>query len=96
MEVIITNVYLSKHAIKDIRKLPNHILKQFEYWVKSIEKEGIESIQRIKGYRDHPLIGDRLGQRSSSLSRSWRVIYLLDERSNSVTVSVLEVNKHDY
>ena len=53
-------------------------------------------MQKIKGYRDHSLKGNRPGQRSSSLSRRWRVIYTTDELLNLITVEVLEVNHHDY
>ena len=91
-----TIVCLSKQAQKDIRKIPKHILFQFDLWVETIETEGLKAIQRVKGYRDHALKGDRKGQRSSSLSRSWRVIYILDENINELTVDVLEVNHHEY
>lgn len=53
-------------------------------------------MQKVKGYRDHALKGDRKGQRSSSLSRSWRIIYILDGRTQQLIVEVLEVNHHEY
>jgi mRNA-degrading endonuclease YafQ of YafQ-DinJ toxin-antitoxin module len=53
-------------------------------------------MQKIKGHNDHSLVGNRKGQRSSYLSRSWRVIYTIDEKLNFINVEVLEVYHHDY
>ena len=53
-------------------------------------------MQKVKGYRDYALKGDRKGQQSSSLSRSWRVIYKLDDKAQKLVVEVLEVNHHEY
>lgn len=89
-------VFLCKQAQKDIRRLPKHILIQFDLWVEIIETDGIGAMQQVRGYRDHALIGNRKGQRSSSLSRSWRVIYRLDKETNQLIVKVLEVNHHEY
>lgn len=91
-----TIVVISKNAAKELKKIPKHILIQFDLWVEVIETDGFKAMQKIKGYRDHSLQGDRKGQRSSSLSRSWRVIYILDEKTNLLTVDVLEVNHHEY
>lgn len=68
---------------------------QFDLWVETIETEGYKTMQKKNSYRDHALVGNRNGQRSSYLSRSWRVIYRLEYKSNS-EVNVLEVNHHDY
>lgn len=91
-----TIVVLGKQAQKDIKKIPKHILLQFDLWVEIIETEGLQAMQRVKGYRDHALKGDRKGQRSSSLSRSWRVIYKLEQETQQLIVEVLEVNHHEY
>jgi addiction module RelE/StbE family toxin len=89
-------VRLSKRANKELKYVPRHILVQFDLWIEIIENEGIAAMQMINGYRDHELVGNRLGQRSSSLSRSWRVIYCLDTEAKLLIVEVLEVNHHDY
>ena len=89
-------VFLNRKASKDLKKVPRHILVLFDLWVEIIETEGFTSMQKIKGYRDHSLKGERKGQRSSSLSRSWRIIYCIDQNTNILTVEVLEVNHHDY
>lgn len=93
---MVSVVLISKNALKDLKKVPIHILIQFDLWVEIIELEGFKSMQMIKGYNDHALHGIRKGQRSSYLSRSWRVIYTLDESTNEINVEVLEVNHHDY
>ena len=91
-----STVTIAKHVQKDMKKIPRHILVQFDLWVEVIEMEGYKAMQKIKGYNDHALVGDRKGERSSYLSRSWRVIYTLDDKTNSINVEVLEVNHHDY
>ncbi len=91
-----TIVVLSKKANKDLKKIPKHILVNFDLWVEIIETDGLKAMQKIKGYRDHTLVGDRKKQRSSSLSRSLRVIYTLDKKTNQLIVDVLEVNHHEY
>jgi addiction module RelE/StbE family toxin len=89
-------VTITKHGQKDLKKIPRHILVQFDLWVEVIEVEGYKAMQKIKGYNDHALVGDRKGQRSSYLSRSWRVIYTLNDKINSINVEVLEIHHHDY
>ena len=89
-------VILSKRAEKCLRKIPRHILVQFDLWIEIIETDSFQSMQKIKSYRDHSLLGNRKGQRSSSLSRSWRVIYPLEEKTNQLIVEVLGVNHHEY
>lgn len=89
-------VIIAKRAQKDLKKIPHYILVQFDLWVEIIETEGFRSMQKLKGFKDHALLGDRKGQRSSYLSRSWRVIYILNDKTNTVLVEVLEVNHHDY
>ncbi len=88
-------VQISKNAKRDLKKVPRHIIVQFDLWIEIIETEGFKSMQQIKGYNDHPLTGNRKGQRSSYLSRSWRVIYTLDVNLQ-IIVEVLEVCNHDY
>jgi addiction module RelE/StbE family toxin len=89
-------VEITKKAEKDLKKLPKHIIIQFDVWVETIETDGYESMKKIKGYRDHALKGDKKGQRSTSLSKAYRVIYELRENKNVFIVEVQEVNKHEY
>ena len=68
-------VILSAFVEKRFGKLPGHIQKALRTWVELIESEGIWTMRKIPGYHDEPLKGDRQGQRSSRLSRGYRVIY---------------------
>ena len=65
-------------------------------WVKTVEIDGIRKTRSLPGYHDEPLKGDRKGQRSARLNRSYRVIYEETESGNVVLISVQEVNKHEY
>lgn len=89
-------VHISKLAQKQIRKLPRHIQGALEVWKDVIQTQGIRGIRIISGYNDEPLEGDRKGQRSSRLSRSYRVIYEELDSGEFNIILVLEVNKHDY
>ena len=89
-------VLISRNALKHLKKIPRHILIKFDLWVEIIETDGYEAMKMIKGFKDHALVGKRIGQRSCYLSRSWRVIYHLDHSTGSVQVEVLEVHNHDY
>jgi hypothetical protein len=45
-----------------------------------MEHEGLEAVQKVPGYRDAPLGGDRNGQRSIRLSRAYRAFYVIKKR----------------
>jgi addiction module RelE/StbE family toxin len=89
-------VLISKNAQKDLKKTPKYILVMFDLWVEIIETDGYLAMQMIPGYRDHSLKGKLQGFRSSSLNKSWRIIYLKNEITKVLTVEVLEINNHDY
>lgn len=83
-------------AKKQIKRLPFHIKIKLLEWAKAVERDGIRNVRQIKGYHDEPLIGDRAGQRSIRLSKSYRAIY--EEKGDGVInlIIIREVNKHDY
>ena len=91
-----TQVFISKFAEKQIKKLPKQISEALFIWVESSELTGIADIRNLKGYHDEPLKGDRKGQRSARLNRSYRVIYIENENKDLVLITVIEVNKHEY
>lgn len=81
---------------KKLRNLPEHIRIKLHSWVRLVERSGIKEARKVAGYHDEPLKGNRHGQRSVRLSRSYRAIYI-EENDDAITVIVvLEVNKHDY
>jgi len=91
-----TKVKLSHKAKKDLKRLPIHIIRKFDLWVDGVETKGIQSIMKVKGYHDEPLQGNRKGQRSIRLSRSYRAIYIDLGNNKYEIIEVIEVNKHDY
>lgn len=93
---MITKVVLSKLSIKQLKKLPRHIVENLASWVDDVENIGLLEVRKIPGYHDEPLHGDRRGQRSIRLSKAYRAIYILKEDNKIEFVSVEEVTKHDY
>lgn len=92
---LITNIEISKRAIKSLEKLPEFIAHKLTAWIKTVRRIGIENTRRISGYHDEPLNGKRFGQRSIRLNRSYRAIYIV-KKEEIEFVEILEVNKHDY
>jgi toxin HigB-1 len=92
---MIRRVTISRLAAKQLRKLPRHIVDNLMIWVAAVEHDGLESVRKIPGYHDEPLKGDRAGQQSIRLSRSYRAIYEIKE-DTARFVSVEEVSKHEY
>jgi len=66
-------------------------------WIFQVESIGINEVRKILGYHDEPLKGDRQGQRSVRLSRSYRAFYVeyketkKDEEKTINIVNVLEL-----
>lgn len=83
-----------KSVEKQLDRVPVAIARKFMLWVALLEESGIRETRKHKGFHDEPLKGDRRGQRSVRLNRAYRTIYV--ERTESIHVEVLEVNKHDY
>ena len=81
---------------KILKKVPYHIRDRLMVWAESVELKGIREVRKIKGFHDELLKGERRGQRSVRLSKSWRVIYR--EKSDRIInlIIVEEVHKHRY
>jgi toxin HigB-1 len=92
---MIRRVEVTKLAAKQLRKLPRHIVNNLMIWVAAVEHDGLEEVRKVPGYHDEPLKGDRAGQRSIRLSRSYRAIYEI-KADTAKFVSVEEVSKHEY
>ena len=92
---IVRRVEIARLAEKQLRKLPRHIVDNLLLWVAAVEHDGLEEVRKVPGYHDEPLVGERAGQRSIRLSRSYRAIYEI--KGDTVRfASVEEVNKHRY
>ena len=89
-------ISFSKSAEKDLNKVPANIKQKLLTWVRALKLVGLYEVQKLPGYHDEPLKGDRVGQRSIRLNRAYRAIYVKDERRETITVEVIEVNKHEY
>lgn len=93
---IITTVLLTKEVKQDLDIVPTQILNKFRGWVKSVELIGIRQTRLTKSFHDEPLKGNRKGQRSIRLNRSYRAIYIELLNEEIEIIKVIEVNKHEY
>jgi len=93
---VITSGPPHSRAMKDLGKVPHHVVVKLMAWVEAVEAEGLELVRRVPGFHDEALKGARLGQRSIRLSRAYRAIYVIRQGGQVEFVSVEEVNKHDY
>ena len=92
---LIRTVEISPRAKKDLRKVPLFIAAKLDTWIDAVERDGLENIRTIPGYHDEPLHGQRRGQRSIRLNRSYRAIYIVLGDSTKL-VRIEEVTKHEY
>lgn len=92
---MINVVVISRRAMKDLRGVPSYIVDKLETWISAVELESLEEVRRISGYHDEPLKGDRKGQRSIRLSKSYRAIYII-AKDKIEFVQIEEVSKHEY
>ena len=61
-----------------------------------VEKEGLPAVQKVRGFKDHPLKGNRKGQRAVYLNRKWRLIYITNKDNQSIIITIKGVIPHDY
>lgn len=94
--MLITKVFMSRRAERDLLKAPRYIADKLAGWVESVRTDGLQIVRRIPGYHDEPLKGKRSDQRSIRLSRSYRAIYETKKDGKIEFVSIEEVTKHDY
>lgn len=89
-------VILSKLARKQLQRLPRHIVENLAAWVDDVETRGLEEARKVPGYHDELLHGERHGQRSIRLSRSYRAVYVVKSQGAADFLSIEEVSKRDY
>lgn len=92
---MINSVIISKKAMKALKSMPDFIVDKLETWIDAVERESLEEVRKIPGYHDEPLKGERQGQRSIRLSRSYRAIYVIVKEKIQF-VRIEEVSKHEY
>jgi len=93
---MIRTVVLTRRAQKQLDRAPQQVNAKMLAWMDAVELDGLEEVRRIPGFHDEPLRGERAGQRSIRLNRSWRAIYVIRDNSDVEFVSVEEVMNHDY
>lgn len=91
-----TRVELTRHAEKNLERVPRHIAVKLLAWVEAVETQGLAEVRKVPGYHDEPLKGDRVGQRSIRLSRSYRAIYEIEDGKTLRIIHIVEVTKHEY
>lgn len=92
--LVVVKVVLSKQAIRALRRLPKHIVSALLLWKDAVETHGLAEVRKVPGYHDEPLKGDRKGQRSIRLSKSYRAVYEIRSDGSVEFVSVEEVSNH--
>lgn len=83
-----------KSIEKNAKKLPKQVLKKYELWKDIVFRHGPDKLREFPGFHDEKLKGDRSGQKSSRLSKQYRVIYSIDK--SIIIVYVLDINPHEY
>ncbi len=81
---------------KSLKKVPYFIRDKMQIWADMVEKEGLLTVQKLGGYRDHILRGNRKGQRSVYLNKKWRLIYTVSKEGQINIITIEEVIPHDY
>jgi len=82
--------------MKQLRKVPRHVVIKLMAWVEATEADGLEETRKIPGFHDEPLSGQRQGQRSIRLSRAYRALYRIEVHDRVPTARIEEVTKHAY
>lgn len=94
--MIINKVILTKRADENLRKIPQYIADKFQRWFAAVEYIGVCEVRKIKSYHDEPLQGNRFGQRSIRLSKSYRAFYIEKQNGAIEFIEIQEINKHVY
>ena len=91
-----TKVVWDKRVARQLAVVPRNIAAKFFDWADAVRLVGLRQVRKSTGFHDEPLKGDRKGQRSMRLNRSYRVIYVEGRDGDIEIVEVIEVNKHEY
>jgi proteic killer suppression protein len=93
---VITEIQITKQALKDLKRTPTYLQEKFRAWLFAVNKSGLEDTRKRSGWHDEPLQGDRKGQRSIRLNKQWRAIYIIKKNSHIEFIEVTEVMPHEY
>ncbi len=87
-------VYEHRNVDKQLRSIPDDVLKRYEKWKDIVYTSGPNGLKLIRGFKDEVLRGKWKGHRSSRLNKQYRVIYKVE--NDKVLVLVMSVTPHDY
>lgn len=88
-------IFENKLFRKQIAKAAPIVKAKYFAWLESVRSSGLDKIQDQKQWRDHALVGNRLGQRSITLGGKWRAIYVI--KNDEITfIEMQELTPHDY
>jgi toxin HigB-1 len=93
---VIVEVKISQKAQKELRKVPDHVLRKLREWITSVQSSGLHNTRKVPGFHDEPLQGQWRGYRSIRLSKSYRAFYTMGEEGHIEFILIERVNKHDY
>jgi proteic killer suppression protein len=93
---VITEVQITKVALKGLKKTPRYIQEKFRAWLVAVNKAGLEETRKRPGWHDESLLGKRQGQRSIRLNKQWRAIYIIKSNGTIEFIEVTEVMPHEY
>jgi len=91
-----TKVVWGKAVARQLVVVPRNVAAKFFEWANAVQRLGLAKVRRQSGFHDEPLKGNRQGQRSIRLNRSYRAIYVETSDGAVELVEVLEVTKHEY
>lgn len=87
-------VFEHRDVEKQLRGVPQEVLKRYEKWKDIVRISGPRGLRAIRGFRDEALTGEWKGHRSSRLKLQYRVIYTV--QADKILVKVMRVTPHDY
>lgn len=88
-------VVLSGQARKDLARVPSYIAEKARLWIEEVREDGLLHTQRNAKWKDESKRGKLKVVRAIWLSREYRLFYEV-QTGTSVTVTIVEVNRHDY
>ena len=87
-------IYEHRRVVRQIRRLPEAILKRYEKWKDIVAISGPQGLRLIRGFDDEALSGEWSGHRSSGLGQQYRVIYRVER--DVIRVEIVTITPHDY
>ncbi len=87
-------IYEHRRVAKQVKMLPDDMLKRYEKWKDIVMLSGSEGLRLIMGFHDESLRGEWKGCRSSCLGVKYRVIYKVVK--TQILVQVMSLTPHDY